>query len=163
MIRLIIFFLIPAFSACAIPRHQLYGEQVVVTDMLGDVIHCKYKSEITAHIHPHSRFAFPGWEYPSNFAVANELQVDARNRAHDLGGNRIMARTRPFKGKQAFAVFACPDYSFLRSYELLTSARVNQSQNLNLFCRHPGTQPPIDYQQVCIGKRPDLPSRLKFQ
>ena len=121
-----------------------------MTDMLGEVVQCLYIDEITALVHPDSRFTFPGWQYPSNFAAANELQIDARNRAHDLGGNRVMARTRPFKGKQTFAVFTCSDRSLLRSYEFLVSARKNQELNLTRFCMLPGSPPPTDYQQYCI-------------
>ena len=134
---------------CAAPRHKLYGDQVFPVESLEDVLQCAYKGNITAVVKPAATFPFRGWDHAANMDIAIELNTDARNRAQDVGGNRILAHDYLYKGTRSYMVFNCPKPTRLDAYYENINADTNSKLNLQRLCRNPGPAQCADYNLLC--------------
>ena len=83
---------------------------VIRAHSLTDVAGCRRLGEIKATVSGHTAFVWSGAQPYGAAAppqVVNEILIDARNKAAQLGGNRILATNEPAAMQQDFDVYRC--------------------------------------------------------
>ena len=134
---------------CAAPRNTLTATEVIPVDSITEVLQCKNVGTVTAVVHsPGEKLSSAGIR-PLNSETAADVMVDARNRARQLGGNRILPYSGLYKGSQQFMVFFCPEPSSLETYAQLIDTHQWQSQNLKMLCGSPGSAQREDFKKCC--------------
>lgn len=79
------------------------GGKAVVTKTIDEVANCNQLANTTVNtMHK------VGFFNRDDYKLRTELNDLARNEATKLGGNTLVAMTRPKQGAQTFAIYSCP-------------------------------------------------------
>ena len=151
--------LLTALLGCATPRHTLEGTEVLAVKFMSEVLPCEFKGTVTAVIRPSGKIPLRGWNHPVNSGIANELITDAKNRTREIQANRILERTKPFKGTQQFDMFNCPQAKLLKSYAQHIDARMWREENMERFCGDPGPAQCAGHAALCGNYSPPATAR----